>query len=395
MPINVLIVDDVAETRDNVRRLLQLDNELKVVGEAANGKEAIAKLKKVQADVVLMDINMPVMNGLTATEQISFRYPNTSVIMMTVQEEIEYIKQAMTAGASDYVTKPFSEEQLVGAIKKVYNINHRRKNGVVERELKSEPQVVTFFSTKGGVGKTTVATNLAVSLHQITNKDVVLVDLDLQFGDVSAMLNLMPKKTISHFAQEIENMNEDMLDGYLIRHPESGIYVLPAPLRPEYADLISAEHVDRIIKLLTRNHDFVLVDTSPIFNETNMTALDLSNQIFLLLTLDLPSIKNAKLTLEVMESLQHRERVKLVLNRASRDLGLRIEDVERTLGAEISFQLPSEGKMVVTAVNRGIPFVISNPTATISETIGQMAWSISKKNRGPTEKKGLLSKILG
>lgn len=393
-----MIVDDIKETRDNVRRLLALEEEIVVVGEAENGEEAVQKVPKLKPNIVLMDINMPVLDGLGATEQISIRFPEVSVIMMTVQGEPEYIKHAMTVGARDYITKPFSSEDLLSSIKKIYRLEYMKKNlPEPANDSKIQPQTIVVFGTKGGVGKTTIATNLAVSLHQITGKKVVLMDLDLQFGDVAAMLNILPKQTITQLVQEGELIDVGLVQSYLLPHPPSGISVLPAPIRPQYADLITNQHVESIIRSLQKAFDYIVIDTSATFNEHVLMALDLASQIQLVLTLDLPSIKNAKLCLEVLEGLGLKEKVRIILNNTCEDYGLRSEDVERTLGLPILSELPSSSKVVTTAVNRGTPFIIISPTARISESFLQLAKSVVKKGKGPSpidKKPNLLAGLL-
>ncbi|WP_227767455.1 response regulator [Zhaonella formicivorans] len=397
MPIKVMIVDDIKETRDNVRRLLALDEEIVVVGEAENGEEALNKVDKIKPHIILMDINMPVLDGLSATEQISTQYPDVSVIMMTVQGEFEYIKRAMTAGARDYICKPFSSEDLLNSVKKIYQLEYRKKNVSDEHHgTKSQPQTVVVFGTKGGVGKTTVATNLAVSLHQVSGKKVVLLDLDLQFGDVSAMLNIFPKQTLAQLVQENELIDADLVQSYVLPHPATGLSVLSAPARPQYADLIDNRHVEQIIKALQKTYEYVVIDTPAAFDENVLSALDLASQIHLVLTMDLPAIKNAKLCLEVLEGLGLKEKVRIILNNSCSDYGLRAEDVERTLGLPILCQLPPSDKVVITAVNRGTPFVVTNPTAKISENIEQLARMVVKKAKtaaAQNKKPGLLASM--
>ncbi|MHB8171478.1 MAG: response regulator [Thermincolia bacterium] len=401
--IKVLIVDDVAETSDNVKRLLYFEEDMEVVGEAGNGEEAVSQAEKLRPDIVLMDINMPVMDGITATELISLKLPRAGIIIMSVQGEQEYLKKAMMAGAREYMVKPFSSDELADTIRKVYDFEARRVNKLVPGEAKvvvrQEHQVITVFSTKGGVGKSTIATNLAVSLVKETGRKVVLVDLDLQFGDVAVMLNVIPKRTLTELAQEIGQLDGELLDSYLAPHP-SGVKILPAPTRPEYAELVTASHVEKILGVLKQNYDYVIVDTPPLFNDANLAALDISDQILLILALDLPTIKNIKLSLEVLESLHYRGKVRIVLNRSSNDFGIKYEDVERSLGFLVAAHVPSDGRVVVASVNKGVPFVISHPGSPVTLSLKELTKMViteggtqdQLKNR---EKKGLLKRIFG
>lgn len=396
MTIRVMIVDDIQETRDNVKRLLSLDHEITVVGEAASGKEALKTIKGRQPDIVLMDINMPDINGLEATEQLTILYPEISVIMMTVQAEMEYMKKAMRAGAKDYITKPFTEEELVQAIKKVWRMEHRKKNKTLLEQTytKNDPKIITVFSTKGGVGKTTLAVNLAISLQTLTSKKVALLDLDVQFGDVSAMLNLMPKRTISHLVQEKGEFDLELIQNYMMKHPGSEVDILPAPARPEYSELITGDHIETILKILKEGYDFIIIDTASSFSDLNLTVMDFSQTVYLMLSLDLLSIKNTRLSLEVLESIQHLDKVKLVLNKASSDWGLNVPDVERTLDKHMDFEIPHSEKLVVDSINKGIPFMISNPASKIAQSIEALSWSVLKKPKMVPQKKGLLNRIL-
>lgn len=404
-PINILIADDIAETRENIKRLLYFEEDMKIAGEAADGEEAVKLAEKLRPDIILMDINMPVLDGISATELISVRLPKTSIIIMSVQGEQEYLKKAMVAGAREYMVKPFSSDELTGTIRRVYELEQKRRTQLGEIPLngdkKQEPQVVTIFSTKGGVGKTTIATNLAVSLFQETRKKVVIVDLDLQFGDVAVMLNVTPKRTITELIQDIGQMDAELMEKYLVAHP-SGIKALPCPTRPEYAELITGGHVEKIIEILKQSYDYIIIDTPPFFHETTLTALDQSNQILLIVALDLPTIKNVKLSLEVLESLHLKGKVKMVLNRSSNDIGIKCNEMEDGLGLKVISHIPSDGRVTVAAVNKGVPFVISESNARIAEGIRELANLVIYDEGRPEglkhrseQKKGFLSRFFG
>lgn len=404
MAIKILIVDDITETRENIKRLLYFEKDMMIVGEAADGQEAVTQTEKLNPDILLMDINMPVMDGITATEKISLQYPKTAIIIMSVQGEQEYLKKAMVAGAREYMVKPFSTDELVDTIRKVYDFEQKRRIHLTEpsivKNMQRDPQLAAVFSTKGGVGKTTIATNLAVGLAQETRKRVCIVDLDLQFGDVAVMFNVIPKRTITELIQDINQMEPDLLESYLVTHP-TGVKVLPCPTRPEYAELITGSHVEKILTILKQNYDYIVIDTPPFFHETTLTALDLCHQILLVVALDLPTIKNVKLGLEVLDSLHLKGKVKLVLNRSSSDIGIKCEDMEESLGLKVAAHVPSDGRTVISSVNKGNPFVVASPNVKISESIRELAYMIMAGQSKPQavsktdEKKGLFGRLLG
>ncbi|MDD5092070.1 MAG: response regulator, partial [Candidatus Wallbacteria bacterium] len=187
MPIKILIADDNQETRDNLKKLFEAAEDVAVVGEVAFGDDALQKCDELSPDIVIMDINMPGKNGIEATEEITLKHPDISVIIISVQDEPEYLRKSMNAGAKDYFTKPFNPLELVSNIRKIYSREQKKSSGVREDapvESKVKGKVVTFFSTKGGCGKTNILVNMAVALYNhFPDRKVVILDMKLQFGD--------------------------------------------------------------------------------------------------------------------------------------------------------------------------------------------------------------------
>lgn len=397
--IKVVIVDDTEETRNNVKTLLSFEKRIEIIGEAENGEEAIFIVKESRPDVVLMDINMPVMDGIKATEEISMSVPETAVIIMSVQGETEYLRKAMAAGARDFLNKPFSSDDLINTVLKVYDIESQRRQhsnvNRVKEEVKS--RIISVFSTKGGVGKTTIASNIAVSLARTTKKRVALVDLDLQFGDVAIMLNASVKNTISDLIKEINMLDSDSMEDYLVTH-FSGVRVLPAPVKPEYAEYITSSHVEKILNTLKEYYHYIIVDTSASFHETVLTALDMSDKILLVSTLDLPTIKNVKSGLDVMETLRYpKEKINIILNKASEQFGIKYKDFENTLKHQIWAYIPEDSQTVITSANKGFPFVMTRTETKVAKAILTISNDLIKDKEAPQDKndKGAVKKIFG
>lgn len=390
--IGVLIVDDISETRESVRRLLQFETDIEVIGEAGAGSEALLLAESLHPDIVLMDINMPDMDGIRATELLSLRVPDCAVIIMSVQEEQDYLRRAMMAGAREYIVKPFTGSELSSTIARVYEIESRKREAlgkqpeapIVTPEKTRRGQIISFFSTKGGVGKTSLATNLAVELARSGKYRVLLIDLNLQFGDVCVFLNLAPKRSIADLAQS-GSLQYSEIQSFLLTH-STGIQVLAAPTRPEYADLVSAEQVEQILQEVKPHFDFIICDTVNRFDEISLLSLDLAEKIFLIVGMDVPALKNTKLSLETMEGLHYLDKVSAVLNRSGKELGLELKDVEKALNIKVDFEIPSDGRSVLTALNQGVPFVSCHPQSKATEGIRNIAQTLTLQSTPATGK---------
>ncbi|MGZ3632071.1 MAG: AAA family ATPase [Candidatus Limnocylindrales bacterium] len=384
--IRVLIVDDIQETRDHLTKLLGFESDVEVVGAAASGPEALEAAARLLPDIVLMDINMPGMDGITATEQLTAQVPTSAVIMMSVQGEADYLRRSMLAGAREFLVKPFSSDELISSIRQVNQREKEKSVRAVERPVAGTPttesgepgRIVTVFSPKGGVGRTTVAVNLAVAAASELGKRVVLVDGSFQFGDVGVLLNLNPKnKSIADLIPEMADGEPESIDQIIVTH-SSGLRVLLAPPSPEMAELITPPYLKRLLQRLRESHDLVIVDSWPWFHDTTLSLLDLSDEILALLTLEITNIKNIRLFLEVADQLGYPSgKIKLILNRADSALGIRVSDVEHSIGRRIDETIVSDGRSVVYALNRGVPFVTSNREAQVSQDILRLARSLT------------------
>jgi pilus assembly protein CpaE len=388
--IKVLIVDDIPETRDHLTKLLGFESDIDVVGAAASGAEAITMAVALVPDVVLMDINMPDMDGIATTEQLAVKCPTAAVVMMSVQGEADYLRRSMLAGAREFLVKPFSSDELTASIRQVWSRERDKQSriaapaaaaaaaGAAAGPTSGEPGiVVAVFSPKGGVGRTTIAVNLAVAAASLGGRRVALMDASFQFGDVGVLLNLNPKnKSIADLASVLEAGETDELDSYVVNH-SSGVRVLLAPPSPEQAELITAAHARRVVERLRAEHDLVVIDCPSSFNDATLGILDSADLILTLLSLEITSIKNMRLFLEVAEQLGYADdKIRLVLNRADSTLGIRVADVEHSIGRKVDHTIVSDGRSVVYALNRGVPFFLSNREAQVSQDVLRLATAV-------------------
>ena len=381
--IKVLIVDDIPETRDHLSRLLGLEREIDVAGTAGSGEEAIQVAMELRPDVIVMDINMPGMDGVAAAEIISQRLPTSPIIMMSVHGEAEQLKRAISAGAREFLVKPFSGDEFSESIRRVYEREVGRRVQLAG-EIAQAPaptkltdegdhQVIAVFSPKGGAGRTTIATNLAVAIHRETGARVCLVDANLQFGDVGVLLNLNPKNQSIIDAVERGEPDGDVVDSVVIDH-STGIRVLLAPPAPEGADLVTPAYLRKILEHLRATHDYVIVDLPAGLTDHSLGVMDLADTIVVLTALEITTIKNVRLFLEVADQLEYnRSKIRLVVNRADTAQGIRIADVEASIRRPIDATIVSDGRLSVLAVNRGVPFVVSHPESVLTRDVMSLA----------------------
>lgn len=384
--IRVIIVDDVAETRENVRKLLQFDHEVEVVGMARSGKEGIEIARELKPDVVLMDINMPDMDGITATENIRRLLPFVKIVILSVQNDPNYMRRAMLAGANDFLAKPPTVDELTSALRRAGGLAKEEKaksaaaaaaipqvGGTGLSTFAATPgmngTVVTVYSPKGGSGCTTVATNLAISL-QSEDTPVVLVDGDLQFGDVAIFMNEQGKFSAVDLASRLNELEPEFVDSMLIKHAPSGIRVLAAPFRPEYAENVDGEQFGLIIKYLRRMYAYVVIDTPSALTDITLSAIDGSDLVVLLTTQEIPAIKNARLFLDLADALSiSRRRILFALNRFDKRIGITPEKISENFKQELVAVIPFDDRVVVPSVNRGVPLMVSNKTHPVARAI--------------------------
>ena len=389
--ITLLIVDDISETRENLRKLLYFEPDIEIVGMAASGREAVEKAKALQPNIVLMDINMPDMDGISASQQITRVAPICQVIMMSVQSEADYLRRSMLAGAMDFLTKPFTSEELSSSIHRVYEMSASRRvaapvSAAADSEMpvgpgagasarRSQPggKLLLVYSPKGGTGCSTVAINTAVALQQVTAKKVALVDASLQFGDVAVLLDLRGNHSIAEAVAQIDKLELEQLLALMSPH-QSGIKVLPAPPAPEMAEVVTSDHLKTIIGLLRREFAYIVMDTWRYLDDTILSTMELADRILVVMAPEVPSLKSTKQFFDTIEALQlPTDRIDLILNQVLAREGIRPENVEENLKHPIAIQLPLDTRIVRQAANRGLPLIMIEPNHPLSQSFVVLA----------------------
>lgn len=388
--IRVLIVDDIAETRENIRKLLQFEPDIEVVGAARTGHEAIEMARETEPDVVLMDINMPDMDGIAATETLKQDVRFAQIIILSVQSEADYLRRAMRAGASDFIAKPPSGDELIGAIRSLSGDAKRIKDEMARLEgtgplqmprhdrIGPEGKILAVYSSKGGVGCTMLATNLAVGLDT-TDTPTVLVDAALQFGDVAVSLNLQVKNSFVDLASRADELDADIVEDVLLQH-ECGLRVLAAPPRPEMADEVHAEQVRNVLEHLKQQFAYVIVDTSSTMDDITLTILDLADLLITVATPEIPAIKDARLLFDLLGVLEFpKEHIFFVLNKMDRKSGITSAAVAENLKYSVDGVIPVDERSVTTSVNRGIPLLLADKGQPSAKGILHLLGSVKQR----------------
>ena len=377
--IKVLIVEVLQELRTHIIDILSNVEYIKIVGEADSIEEAFKKLEEKHADVILIGADVSG-DGYKVTEKVNLEYPEVAVIIIEENFAEDTIYKALFAGAKDVLVYPFTPTKLVNTIHRSHEL--LKKKSVIHRENTSKVKrqsslgsVITIFSTKGGVGKTFIAINLAVALHKECGKRTVLVDLDLDFGNAALALNIVPKFTLSDVVDDIKNIDQDLIESYLIPH-ESGISILPANAKPQITEFINAEHIQIILRTLQKSFDYIIIDMPGRFYEPVNPAFVIADKLFMVTTPEISTIRNIKSALITLNDLNYpKSKIKIILNRADSKGLIKTKDVETTLNQDIYGSISFDYKAATASLNEGITVVEKN----IKSRMGKEFMKLAKK----------------
>jgi pilus assembly protein CpaE len=361
-----------------LREALEQHPELELVGASEEVAQAASALAGGHLDAILHATRA---SSLPAGEIAAIReQTRTPILLVASGEASALLEEALDADVADVLLLPQLTENVAFAI---------RKAAHARRQLPTTPsarqgRIVTVFSPKGGTGKTVIATNLAAAVAKQQGKRVLLLDLDLQFGDAAIMLGVEPEKTIYDLVVAPGELDSEKLAGYVTKHV-CGLDMVPAPLRPEDAELVTEAKLGRLLEVARETYDIIVVDTSPFFHGPMLATLDRTDELLMICGLDVPTLKNVRLSLQTLELLSFPQtRVRFVLNRADSKVGLKRREVETALGVKMNVEVPSE-RSVPLSVNRGDPAVLSDPGCDFARSmreLGSTLFPLPKKSGG-------------
>jgi|FLYL01.1.fsa_nt_gi pilus assembly protein CpaE len=373
----VLVVDQDLQARFEVKHLVRQVG-LTVAGEAAFGTEAVSLASETKPDVIICGMSSPPERSLQTIESLLDLLPETPVIAYGWGDDVEIVRQAMLAGARDFFQMPADAERVMNSIRAVLEAEERKKMRLSGQAKGLGPRglVVSIFAAKGGVGKSTVAANLSAAMAAHLKQSVVLVDADNSFGDVAALLDIRPDRTVLDLTRDVDSVERQSVTEYLTQH-SSGLWVLPAPRETLQWRAVAPDRFRRAVALLARRFDVVVVDTAGILNELSLAALEESNMVLWITSPDFSSINNSMIGLETLQQLSFPEsRVRLMLNVTSAEDGVRPAKIESVLRRKFFWTVPYDRQLRI-AGQVGKPAVLSSPESRGAKAIIELAQALT------------------
>jgi len=369
-----------------LREALERHAEVELVGWSDGVRESASTLTGGHLQVVLHGTRA---SSLPADDLAAIReHTRAPLILLASGESSALLEEALEADVSDVLLLPQMTENVVFAIRKAGHSGRRAQGGGASPR---RGRIVTVFSPKGGTGKTVTSTNLAATFAKYEGKRTLLLDLDLQFGDAAIMLGIEPEKTIYDLVVAPGELDSEKLAGYTTRHV-SGLDILPAPLRPEDAELVTETKLSRLLEVARESYDVIVVDTSPFFHGPMLATLDRTDELLIVCGLDVPTLKNVRLALQTLELLAFpTNRIRVVLNRANTKVGMKRSEVEGALDVKVRFEIPSD-RAVPISVNRGNPAVLAEGGADYSKAVREMAKGLLPAEAAKAQKRRLFKR---
>jgi len=351
-PITAIVIDQDVETRQLIYDSFANSPLVEVVADTESVIYGYELVRQNVPSLVFIDYRGDGAKTLETVRRITTYFKQVMVVVTGNHFELDTIVNIMQAGGRELLKKPFQPDDVIHLVEK-------HKNALMNREQgDTSGRLITVFSNKGGLGKTTIAVNLALALSEISKKPVALVDLNLQLGDITTFLDITPNQTIVDIAKDIGRVDETYLKASLanMRFGDASLYVLADPLNVEEAEEITAEQINTILTVMRASFEYVVIDTTTSFDSKTLTALDLADQIMLVSMVNLPCIRSTQRLLTLFQRLGYDEqKVRLIVNRYVPGEEITIEDVEDTLEHNVFWKIPNNYFAIMTAINRGVP----------------------------------------
>lgn len=365
--LSMMIIDSDIDSREDLKLLLEQFHQIEITGEFDNILAGYGAVIQDKPQIVFIDLSENIDLGIETIEKITYKNKNTVILVSSDNVNTELVLKTMRAGAREFLTKPVMIEDLSVALKKA-------KILLENNEDNAAGQIISIFSNKGGIGKTSIAVNLAMKMAELTEKRVCLVDLNLQLGDVTTFLDITPSFDISYVVTHLSRIDESFLLSSLEKYKNRELYILADPPNVEQAEEISSEDITSVLSMLKDLFAYVIVDTSSSFDIKTLTCLDISDVILLISMVNLPAIRNCQRCMDLFQRLEYRpDKIKLVVNRYNEEEEITIEDVEDALGHEVYWKIPNSYFSIMSAINKGVPVSSIAPNSYIDTSFTELA----------------------
>lgn len=370
--IPTVIIDTETQSIELLKLYLKELDYIQVTGDFEDFVSGYNFILENRPSIVIIDVSHKTELALDIINKISVNHKTCKIIVTSAGYSTETIIKAMRAGAREFLPKPLIKDDFITALSKIKEL----VIGYNSEDKKC--RIITTFSNKGGIGKTAIATNLALELANITKEKVALIDLNLQLGDITTFLDINPSFDISYVVQNLSRIDETFLLSTLEKYKETSLYVLADPPYLEQAEDITAEQISALFDVLKQAFSYIVVDTSANFDGKTITALDNSDLILLISIVNLPAIRNCQRCLELFERLGYdKAKTKIILNRYMENDEIKIEDVEDVLGKKVYWKIPNNYFTIMSAINKGIPVGLINADSNISKSYRELAAMLS------------------
>ncbi len=386
-PIQVLFADDNDSKVEGVTRLLHFESDIRVVGHAHSAPEAIEMMENLKPDVVLMDPGLPPDDGFVATRQLLSAHPFAQVILLSLDNDPEGVRNAMRAGAADWVSNYINGDKLAIAVRNAAEKGQRLHKAtgrlppleqVMPAHNGPEGKIIAVFAPRGGAGVTTLAVNMALALNT-PETPAALVDADLQFGDVCAFLNLQPRLSVVDMTAQADSLDDELMRELLLSH-ESGLRVAAAPAAPELADDVTPAGLLAVLRALRRSFGYVVVDAGSYLNDIALTVLEEADLVVSIVLPEIPSIKNARLLIDLFFKLElPREKLVLVMNQMDKREAISAARVSDNLKHPVIAEIPFDRDAVKDAINRGRPLITDQKTHPLTRPVLALVGEVKEK----------------
>ncbi len=393
--ISVIVIDQDESSRRLAKELFKKIPNAKITAEAIDLGRGYELVKKHEPTIVILDLFPSLEHALKLSEELTRNFPDTTVVVTSSQTDPDVIIKAMRSGAREFLSKPLKKDELVSAVKNVVRWKSQKTT-----EGGPAGRILTVFGVKGGIGTTTIATNLAVTLSMNNQKSVILVDLNLQLGNAALFLDIKPKYSIVDVAKSVDEIAPNVLKDVLPKH-SSGVRLLARPSRIEEAESISVSQIDQIIALLKSVFDYIIIDTNDVLDDFTLKAIDESDSTLMVSTLDLPSIFSASRCLDVFRRMGYgQDKIQLVINRCDPNNGFAFEDMKKFLKFPVFWHIPNQDySTVINSINKGIPISTVSKRSKVSQRFRKLATQLNGgvamvRDQSVNEKRSLFKKYL-